>query len=550
MIRRRLALPLLLCACVLACAGCLPFWQDNAGPASSPTRAGAATTTLAPRATQTTSPIGRPTDTPTEQAPAATPRITLRTFIHPILGFSFQYPPSWSLEQAVGADMRAQGGRHYADSITLRRGELLLSIAYRAEGQARALDTSMPAGTLAGRGAIRFLGRMLPRTALVWEGKDKAIYYYAERDGPAGVGIVFQTAFTSANANYLAASLAPEAQVEVDAILSSFALPAAPQAVGEVAEGWAGQALVIAGAGAEQALFARNGLDPARYPLRADDAISLAQWGALADLSALLRVWGRVEPDPASPGGVALRLTRWELAEGATMPESVVLTGRIEQASPGAAWPAWLVATDGGRTALYTPSSALARSLSEAAWRGASARLTGALGEVGGAFVVRAIELLDGQAAGVARDLSPFATPSASSQLPSDRLGSYTPWDALDGRPATAWAEGAAGTGQGEWLALTLPGPAALEAVEIQAGYAASKALFAANNRPRTVHVMLDDGVPMEFVLADTSEPQNLALDGVVATSVRVFLGQSYPGSRFDDTCLSEIRILGTPLPN
>lgn len=136
----------------------------------------------------------------------------------------------------------------------------------------------------------------------------------------------------------------------------------------------------------------------------------------------------------------------------------------------------------------------------------------------------------------------------------------YASIRAVDGDPATAWVEGATGPGEGEVLFVALP----KGAVEIWAGYGKSASLHAKNARPKEVEVILAGaGQPVytqsavmysenpvlgrqKVVLQDVNGYQPLSLPDVPEGAEPAFLGirilSVYPGEKWQDTCISEIR--------
>lgn len=155
----------------------------------------------------------------------------------------------------------------------------------------------------------------------------------------------------------------------------------------------------------------------------------------------------------------------------------------------------------------------------------------------------------------------------------------YGPTNLADADPATAWCEGAKGPGIGEVVVIEVPPGKPLT---IRNGYGKSPERFAQNGRIRRVEItLLGQGwtypvtdvaaaLPVlgrhEVELADTAEPQALPLPSwttpaswapTVAMNISVdpadqqpaFLAlrilSTYPGSKWQDTCVSEISPAG-----
>ncbi|MFP2928793.1 NADase-type glycan-binding domain-containing protein [Pyxidicoccus sp. 3LG] len=139
----------------------------------------------------------------------------------------------------------------------------------------------------------------------------------------------------------------------------------------------------------------------------------------------------------------------------------------------------------------------------------------------------------------------------------------YSAEKAMDGKPDTAWCEGAKGTGAGEvLLAKVEPG----KPVSIWAGFGKSAQLHAANARPRKVRLAvlqarsasasqssigyggLTVAATGEVELKDVNDYQELKLpafepdSNAAGTFVAIEVLSVYPGKKFTDLCISELR--------
>ncbi|MBN1797395.1 MAG: hypothetical protein JW822_02390 [Spirochaetales bacterium] len=186
----------------------------------------------------------------------------------------------------------------------------------------------------------------------------------------------------------------------------------------------------------------------------------------------------------------------------------------------------------------------------------------------------------------------------ASSSLKADAYGVYNPFCARDDRPETAWVEGAAGYGIGEWLALTPPsvennskktGYHVIKGIKIHNGYQASQALYYKNSRVKKVRLCFFTEMPrnlssynkfntyneykeyynqvtagisqelkrikegnassnvyyIDVVLTDRMDAQQIVLSKPRACELCVIqILEVYEGSKYDDTCLAEIEFL------
>ena len=177
----------------------------------------------------------------------------------------------------------------------------------------------------------------------------------------------------------------------------------------------------------------------------------------------------------------------------------------------------------------------------------------------------------------------------ASSTLEADspyQLGTYGMQTLFDNDPATGWSEGVDGPGIGEVLWIGLDEGA--DRLLVRNGFARTARLFAMNNRVKELDVslwmgVLPEGMVSEWTaiyvltpvspissiqLRDTSELQEVALPDLSAHAtdslptgyaayaqkaglpptvqeqrlfVRLEISSVFPGTRWDDTCLTEV---------
>ena len=116
------------------------------------------------------------------------------------------------------------------------------------------------------------------------------------------------------------------------------------------------------------------------------------------------------------------------------------------------------------------------------------------------------------------------------------------PARAIDGVKTTAWAEGAAGPGGGQWLQVVLDRTVDLARVGITPGASDNEKAFRATSRPATVRLEFSDGTEQKVTLRD--EPAFQTFD-VAATSVqwvRLELLSAYRGQTGrQDTSIAEV---------
>lgn len=133
---------------------------------------------------------------------------------------------------------------------------------------------------------------------------------------------------------------------------------------------------------------------------------------------------------------------------------------------------------------------------------------------------------------------------SASSVLPSSRVAAYGPGMVLDGDGATPWVEGVPGYGIGEWIELELGRTRRVTRIEIFNGYDKG-ARFRENGRVRTLTAHFSNGETRTLGLSDRAGPQTFGVGDIPASSVRLVIGSIYPGSRWEDTALGDVSVVG-----
>lgn len=125
----------------------------------------------------------------------------------------------------------------------------------------------------------------------------------------------------------------------------------------------------------------------------------------------------------------------------------------------------------------------------------------------------------------------------------------YHPNYILDDNPATAWVEGADGQGQGEVLSWDVSALSSARAVRVRIrnGYQKSPGLFAANSVPKDVRLQVWRGAHVVAEQTVTLEKAMGWQDVVVSTNgqgidhVELKVLSVYPGSKYKDTCISDI---------
>ncbi|MEW5743499.1 MAG: hypothetical protein AB1938_31600 [Myxococcota bacterium] len=138
------------------------------------------------------------------------------------------------------------------------------------------------------------------------------------------------------------------------------------------------------------------------------------------------------------------------------------------------------------------------------------------------------------------RTIKARAAPSSVLE-PAD---AYHPGYLFDGRLDFGWVEGAKGPGVGESMTITFEQPVTVTALELWNGYQRSDDHFAKNARAKKLAVALDGAAPVDLLVKDEQGAQKLALPKPVAVkSLTLTVKEVYPGSRYEDLVLSELRV-------
>lgn len=131
-------------------------------------------------------------------------------------------------------------------------------------------------------------------------------------------------------------------------------------------------------------------------------------------------------------------------------------------------------------------------------------------------------------------------TASASSIRLAVQANTYYASNAMDGKRATAWIEGADGAGQGEWIRFDFDREINLHRILWQPGYFKSPQIWNQNNRLAVVTAYFSDGSSRDINFDDRMESQKTDIGSVRTRWVRFVIKSVHYGSD-PDTALSEI---------
>lgn len=129
---------------------------------------------------------------------------------------------------------------------------------------------------------------------------------------------------------------------------------------------------------------------------------------------------------------------------------------------------------------------------------------------------------------------------TASSVRYAVQSNTYDPANAIDGSKGTAWIEGGAGPGWGEWLRFDFDREINLHRILILPGYFKSPEIWKRNNRISGATIYFSDGSSRLFNFPDKMERQTLDLGSIRTRWVRIELEDFYFG-KDPDTAISEV---------
>jgi hypothetical protein len=131
-------------------------------------------------------------------------------------------------------------------------------------------------------------------------------------------------------------------------------------------------------------------------------------------------------------------------------------------------------------------------------------------------------------------------TASASSIRLAVQANTYYASNAIDGKRATAWIEGADGPGIGEWIRFDFDREITLHRILWQPGYFKSPAIWNQNNRLATVRAEFSDGTWRELTFADRMDSQKMDVGAARVRWVKFVITAVHYGSD-PDTAVSEV---------
>ena len=139
---------------------------------------------------------------------------------------------------------------------------------------------------------------------------------------------------------------------------------------------------------------------------------------------------------------------------------------------------------------------------------------------------------------------SGFETYCASSVLRPQFGNSYGVVNLFDSSTGTAWVEGQAGNGVGEWVTVEFDTMRRVKSFTVQNGYQKSNDIFRKNNRVRQLRVVFSGGETQTYVLEDRITAQLLPLaNPVQAYWMKFIIDDVWAGNKYTDTAITKLLV-------
>lgn len=125
-----------------------------------------------------------------------------------------------------------------------------------------------------------------------------------------------------------------------------------------------------------------------------------------------------------------------------------------------------------------------------------------------------------------------------------DQAGfNYAADNIIDADTSTCWAEGVDGSGIGEIIEIGSNKTLEFNTIIINNGYCKSERLFNENNRAKKLRLTFDDGESVILNLKDgySNFKNSFDMPKVKTKSITIEIVDVYKGSKWDDTCISDI---------
>ncbi len=115
----------------------------------------------------------------------------------------------------------------------------------------------------------------------------------------------------------------------------------------------------------------------------------------------------------------------------------------------------------------------------------------------------------------------------------------------FDGDDVTSWQEGVPGYGAGEWVDFTLDSNYEVKYIGLKLGNWRSDKWYTQNGKPKTMTLVVGESV-FDVSFQNEKIEQWIRIDETSPTqSLSLILGEAYPGTVYEDTCIAEVELYG-----
>ncbi len=129
-----------------------------------------------------------------------------------------------------------------------------------------------------------------------------------------------------------------------------------------------------------------------------------------------------------------------------------------------------------------------------------------------------------------------------SSVLKPQFGNSYGPENLFEGPQSSAWVEGQAGQGIGEWIAIEFDGPRTVRSIVVRNGYQKSNDIFHKNNRVRRLRAVFSQGETQTLIVPDRFGSELLTLPKPVrAYWVKFIIDEVWAANKYTDTAITKL---------
>ena len=111
----------------------------------------------------------------------------------------------------------------------------------------------------------------------------------------------------------------------------------------------------------------------------------------------------------------------------------------------------------------------------------------------------------------------------------------------IDGDPQTSWVAGKQGTGAGEFITFTFDPTTALNVMHINPGYTKDDNVWTSNNRLKEISLEFSDSTKKSVTFDGNRKSYSVDLGKDKVSWMKLHIVSTYPGSKWQDTCISEV---------